>query len=44
MIKRLLLATAALVTFTAYATDTDNSLPEPDGTYLYASRDTVRVK
>ena len=40
MIKRLFLASAALIIFNAYATATDNSLPEPDGTYLFASRDT----
>ena len=40
MIKRLFLATAALIIFNSYATATDNSLPEPDGTYLFASRDT----
>ena len=40
MIKRILLATAVLIIFNAHATATENSLPEPDGTYLFTSRDT----
>ena len=40
MIKRILYATIALVTFSTIATANEKQTPEPDGTYLFTSRDT----
>ena len=40
MIKRILYATIALVTFSTIAAANEKQTPEPDGTYLFTSRDT----
>ena len=43
MIKRIFLVAATLISFSAMISATEGIVPEPDDTYLFASRDTCNL-